>query len=96
MSGDRRWAGLPETRRAAAAGDHGSLIRLARTAARLTLAEAGRRCGYSAASLSRIERGRQRLTDVTALRRLADVFDIPPELFGLASIGQPPRVHVDR
>ncbi|WJK36233.1 helix-turn-helix transcriptional regulator [Solwaraspora sp. WMMA2065] len=87
MSGDRRWAGLPETRRAAAAGDYGNLIRLARTAARLTLAEAGRRCGYSAASLSRIERGRQRLTDVSALRRLADVFDIPPELFGLTNSG---------
>mgnify|MGYP000109069808 CR=1 FL=1 len=87
MSGDRRWAGLPESRRAAAAGDYGNLIRLARTAARLTLAEAGRRCGYSAASLSRIERGRQRLTDVSALRRLADVFDIPPELFGLTNSG---------
>ncbi|WP_203994556.1 helix-turn-helix domain-containing protein [Micromonospora lutea] len=70
-------------------GDFGTLLRIARTAARLTLAEAGQRCGYSAATLSRIERGRQRLTDVTVLRRLAAIFDIPPELFGLTDMNGP-------
>ncbi|MEV6815512.1 helix-turn-helix transcriptional regulator [Micromonospora sp. NPDC051296] len=84
MGVERRWTELPETRQAAAVGDYGSLLRVARTAARLTLTEAGERCGYSAATLSRIERGRQRLTDVTVLRRLAAAFDIPAELFGLA------------
>ncbi|MFD4210242.1 helix-turn-helix domain-containing protein [Micromonospora tulbaghiae] len=89
MGVDRRWSELPEARHAAAAGDFGTLLRVARTAARLTLCEAGRRCGYSAATLSRIERGKQRLSDVTVLRRLAAVFDIPPELFGLADIDGP-------
>ncbi|NES16156.1 MULTISPECIES: helix-turn-helix domain-containing protein [Micromonospora] len=89
MGVDRRWSELPEAKQAAAVGDFGTLLRVARTAARLTLSEAGLRCGYSAATLSRIERGRQRLTDVTVLRRLAAVFDIPPELFGLADIDGP-------
>ncbi|MFG2169486.1 helix-turn-helix domain-containing protein [Micromonospora chersina] len=89
MAVERRWSELPEARQAAAVGDFGTLLRVARTAARLTLCEAGRRCGYSAATLSRIERGRQRLTDVTVLRRLAAVFDIPPELFGLTDIDGP-------
>ncbi|MFG1649645.1 helix-turn-helix domain-containing protein [Micromonospora sp. NPDC049275] len=82
---DHRWYELPEAKQAAATGDFGVLLRVARTAARLTLAEAGQRCGYSAATLSRIERGRQPLTDVTVLRRLAEIFDIPPELFGLVA-----------
>ncbi|MGV9806780.1 helix-turn-helix domain-containing protein [Micromonospora chersina] len=89
MGIERRWSELPEARQAAAVGDFGTLLRVARTAARLTLCEAGQRCGYSAATLSRIERGRQRLSDVTVLRRLAAVFDIPPELFGLADIDGP-------
>lgn len=89
MGVERRWSELPEARQAAALGDFGALLRVARIAARLTLSEAGERCGYSAATLSRIERGRQRLTDVTVLRRLAAAFDIPPELFGLADIDGP-------
>ncbi|SFC37254.1 helix-turn-helix domain-containing protein [Micromonospora sediminimaris] len=89
MGGELQWSALPEARQAAAVGDFGTLLRVARTAARLTLAEAGQRCGYSAATLSRIERGRQRLTDVTVLRRLAAIFDIPPELFGLTDMNGP-------
>ena len=89
MSGDRPWCDLPEARRAAATGDFGTLLRIARAAARLTLVEAGQRCGYSAATLSRIERGRQRLTDVMVLRRLAEIFDIPPALFGLVDGNDP-------
>jgi len=46
--------------------------------------------GYSAATLSRLETGRRQLSDVTVLRRLAEVFDIPPGLFGLADpVGAP-------
>jgi transcriptional regulator with XRE-family HTH domain len=77
------WSALPGTRQAAAEGRYGVLLRLARTAAGLTLDEAGRRAGYSAATLSRIETGRQPLTDVNVLRHLASVFAIPPTLFGL-------------
>ncbi|WP_431882387.1 helix-turn-helix domain-containing protein [Micromonospora gifhornensis] len=93
MGGELRWSALPEARQAAAVGDFGTLLRVARIAARLTLAEAGQRCGYSAATLSRIERGRQRLTDVTVLRRLAAIFDIPPELFGLTDMNGPAIHH---
>ncbi|HEX6076692.1 MAG TPA: helix-turn-helix transcriptional regulator, partial [Micromonosporaceae bacterium] len=66
---------------------------LARTAARLTLAEAGRRAGYSAATLSRLETGRRQLSDVHLLRHLAHVFDIPPQLFGLATRSAATRRH---
>ena len=83
------WTRLPAARQAAAERRYGPLVRLARTAADLTLAEAGRRVGYSASALSRIERGHQPLTDVTVLRRLAEALDIPPAMFGLADT--PPR-----
>jgi transcriptional regulator with XRE-family HTH domain len=83
------WLALPAAREAAAAGRHGTLVRIARTAAGLTLDEAGRLAGYSAATLSRIERGRQALTDVNVLRHLATVFAIPPDLFGLAEPARP-------
>src|SRR5262245_7006988 len=82
-SSDTRWASLPAARQAAAVRRYGALIRLARTAADLTLSEAGRHVGYSASALSRIERGLTPLTDITVLRRLAAAFDIPPVMFGL-------------
>ncbi|MGH3942244.1 MAG: helix-turn-helix domain-containing protein [Pseudonocardiaceae bacterium] len=77
----------PVARTAAAAGDFGILLRMSRTAQNLTLAQAGKRCGYSASTMSRLETGRQPLTDVTLLRHFAEVFSIPLGLFGLA----PPR-----
>ena len=49
----------------------GAIVRAARLAAGLTLAELGRRCGYSASQVSRYERGVQPLTDITLLRRLS-------------------------
>ncbi len=76
-SSDTRWASLPAARQAAAERRYGALIRLARTAADLTLSEAGRHVGYSASALSRIERGLTPLTDITVLRRLAAAFGIP-------------------
>jgi transcriptional regulator with XRE-family HTH domain/tetratricopeptide (TPR) repeat protein len=82
------WTELAAVREAVATGHFGVLVRIARTAAGLTLEEAGRRIGYSAATLSRIERGRQQLTDVTLLRRLAVAFSIPPALFGLAETSE--------
>lgn len=84
MNTDPSWADLPCARQAIAEGQNGTLLRLARTAAGLTLDQAGRQIGYSAATLSRMERGKQPLTDVMVLRRLAAAFDIPPRLFGLA------------
>lgn len=77
------WLTLPAARDAAAQQRYGALLRLARTEAGLTLAQAGQLTGYSAATLSRLERGIQPLTDVRVLRRLAAVFAIPPDVFGL-------------
>jgi transcriptional regulator with XRE-family HTH domain len=78
------WLDLPTARQAATDGRYGILLRLARTAAGLTLGDAGKLAGYSAATLSRLETGRRQLSDVTVLRHLAHVFHIPPYLFGLA------------
>ncbi len=92
---DRRsWLDLPAARQAAAAGRYGTVLRLARIAAGLTLQRAGKLAGYSAATLSRLETGRRPLSDVTVLRRLAEVFDIPPGLFGLADAVGAPTVQV--
>ena len=66
------WLTLPAARAATASGQHGALLRLARTAAGLTLHEAGRLAGYSAATLSRLERGDH-------LRRGIVAADLPGE-----------------
>jgi transcriptional regulator with XRE-family HTH domain len=91
-----RWAGealmdathpiwrTPAVRQVATAGQFGALTRMSRTAQQLTLAQAGKLVGYSASTLSRIETGKRKLTDVTLLRRFADALGIPPDLFGLA------------
>ena len=63
--------------------DAGAIVRAARLAAGLTLADLGRRCGYSASQVSRYERGIQPLTDITLLRRFSQVLAIPPQVFGL-------------
>ncbi len=85
----RPWSQLPAARSAALAGDRGTLVRLARTAAGLTLAEAGSRVGYSAATMSRFERGRRPLTDVVVMRRFAEAFDIPSGMLGLRDTVEP-------
>jgi transcriptional regulator with XRE-family HTH domain len=61
----------------------GMLIHAARAAQGLTLAELGRRTGYSASQISRYERGITPLTDITVLRRFADILRIPPQHLGL-------------
>lgn len=63
----------------------GAIVRTARLAAGLTLADLGDRCGYSASQISRYERGVQALTDITLLRRLAEILAIRPQALGLAS-----------
>jgi len=59
-------------------------VRGARTAQGLTLVELGRRTGYSAAQVSRYERGLAPLTDIAVLRRFADALEIAPQILGLA------------
>src|SRR4051812_49211507 len=52
------WTTLPAVHEAVTAGDFGALFRIARTAAGLTLREAGSLAGYSPSTLSRWESGR--------------------------------------
>lgn len=62
----------------------GAVVRGIRTAHGMTLAELGNRTGYSAAQVSRFERGITQLTDIAVLRRFANALEIAPELLGLA------------
>ncbi len=55
--------------------DIGSILRGARCAARLTQAQVGKSCGYSASAVSRIESGRMRL-DYAALVRFAAFLNV--------------------
>lgn len=68
---------------AAAAGDFGALIRMARIAKQLTLVQAAELLRYSASTLSRIETGHRRMADIVELRMFVDLLGIPPHLFGL-------------
>ncbi|MCW2874996.1 helix-turn-helix domain-containing protein [Actinacidiphila oryziradicis] len=70
---------------AIARGDPGAIVRLARRAADLTQADLGAAVGYTAASISLMERGKQPMRDVRLLQRAATALDIPPHLLGLAS-----------
>ncbi|MGH3549272.1 MAG: helix-turn-helix domain-containing protein, partial [Pseudonocardiaceae bacterium] len=79
----------PAVQQAAAAGQFGALIRMTRTARRLSLARVGHLVRYSASTLSRIETGQRKLVDVTELRMFADTLGIPPHLFGLTSTSTP-------
>jgi len=69
----------------------GAIVRNARTSQGLTLAELGKRVGYSAAQVSRYERGIAPLTDIAVLRRFAAALAIPPQVFGLAPEPQAPQ-----
>ena len=61
----------------------GGIVRNARVAQGLSLAAFGERVGYSAAQVSRYERGITPLTNITVLRRFADALALPQQLFGL-------------
>ncbi|MGC5343942.1 helix-turn-helix transcriptional regulator [Streptomyces sp. AM 4-1-1] len=80
----------PEMREAITRGDPGAVVRLARRAAELTQAQLGQATGYTAASISRMERGKQPMRDMHLLQQIADVLTIPPQLLGLASRHAPP------
>lgn len=85
MSTQPVWTAMPAIALAAGAGDFASILRIARTAAGLTLEEAGELAGYSASTLSRMETRPRRAWDVKELRRLAEVYGIPLTLFGLST-----------
>lgn len=72
----------------------GKLIRQARLDAGLTQAQLGRRIGYSDASISRMEKGKQSLRDVGLLRSLAVALGLPPAALGLSDA--PPLPGVQR
>lgn len=63
----------------------GAIVRAARIAQGMTLAELGTRTGYSAGQVSRFERGIAALTDIAVLRRFAGALELAPEILGLAS-----------
>src|SRR4051812_7325946 len=63
--------------------DAGEIVRITRHARGLTLAELGRKTGYSASQVSRYERGIAPLTDTAVLRRFARALSLPPQAFGL-------------
>ncbi|NMO53954.1 helix-turn-helix transcriptional regulator [Actinoplanes sp. TBRC 11911] len=64
-------------------------MRFSRLAAGLTLQQLGAAGGYSASTLSRLESRRRSIRDVAELRRLADLYDVPAELLGLATTPGP-------
>ena len=64
----------------------GAVIRAARLAAGWTQTELGRRCGYAASTISRMERGKQSsVRDIEVLRRISLALAIPPVRLGLAT-----------
>jgi transcriptional regulator with XRE-family HTH domain len=81
---------------AIARDDAGTVIRLARRAADLNQTALGRLCGYSASTISRIERGQPPVHDIAVRRRIANTLVIPPQYLGLAPATEPttptPRV----
>lgn len=74
----------PAVAQAVATEQVGAVIRVGRIARGLTLVELGRLVGYSASTISRIETGRRKLTDITQLRLFASALDIRTAAFGLA------------
>ncbi|MEU9236121.1 helix-turn-helix domain-containing protein [Streptomyces subrutilus] len=60
----------------------------------MTLAKLGSLTGYSAAQVSRLERGKSNMADLSVLQRFAQALGIPPQDLGLAPItgGHPDSV----
>ncbi|GGK79091.1 helix-turn-helix domain-containing protein [Mangrovihabitans endophyticus] len=89
MTAPSQWTSNPAVRRAVHARDYATILRFSRLAAGLTLEQLGAAGGYSASTLSRLESGRRGIRDVTELRTLADLYDVPLEMFGLANTSGP-------
>ncbi|GAA4616474.1 hypothetical protein GCM10023195_73310 [Actinoallomurus liliacearum] len=79
----------PQMTAAQAAGDLGTVVRLVRRAHALTQSELGSALHVSASTISRLETGRQPLTDTGILKLLAELLAIPPEVLGLAADERP-------
>ncbi|WP_279399486.1 helix-turn-helix transcriptional regulator [Streptomyces sp. APSN-46.1] len=62
----------------------GEVVRRTRRTQGMTLAKLGSLTGYSAAQVSRLERGKSAMTDLSVLQRFARALDIPPQALGLA------------
>lgn len=75
----------PAMRAAVAQDNVGTVIRLTRQAAGLNQTDLGLRCGYSASTVSRIERGQPPIHDIDVRRRIADALQIPRRFLGLSS-----------
>ncbi|MEU1308144.1 helix-turn-helix transcriptional regulator [Streptomyces cinnamoneus] len=69
----------------------GAVIRGARCSLRLTQAEVGRACGYSASSVSRIESGQMHLGYV-GLVKMAAVLDLALDKLGISPVLEGPAV----
>src|SRR6266571_5211079 len=96
MRPDQPWGSKRATASQRPDSHAGAIVRAARRATGLTLAELGQRCGYSASQISRYERGVQPLTDITLLRCFAAALATPPQIFGLTPLdGTPAGRHAD-
>ena len=89
MSAPQHWTTHPAVQQAVQVGDYATILRISRRAAGLTLAQLGAAGGYSASTLSRLESGHRSIRDIAELRRLADLYDVPIKLFGLATTSGP-------
>src|SRR4051812_48159815 len=79
----------PQMTAAQAAGDLGTVVRLVRRAHAMTQTELGIALHVSASTISRLETGRQPLTDTDILKLLAEHLEIPPRVLGLAADERP-------
>lgn len=77
-------------------GKPGKLVRRIRQAKGLTLAKLGELTGYSAAQVSRYERGIAPMTDIDVLRRFADALELPHQVFGLVPTAAEVEIRHDR
>lgn len=86
--------GSPQGCAAVAAGDSGTVVRLARRALGWSQQELATRSGYSQPTISRLERGRTRATrDTAILVDLAQTLGLPAPALGVAAVfGDEPRI----
>ncbi|QTT76317.1 helix-turn-helix transcriptional regulator [Streptomyces mobaraensis NBRC 13819 = DSM 40847] len=77
-------------REAAAEGDYGRVIKLARENARMTQGQLGDACGLSQSAVSRLEKRGRGEYHMAMLARAASHLGIPPHLVGLADSGASP------
>ncbi|MBW8481402.1 helix-turn-helix transcriptional regulator [Actinomadura parmotrematis] len=78
---DPFWTSAP-VQAAVRAGDFGRAVRLARERQGRTQAELAAAAGYSRSTVSRVETGAHATLDLGRLRAVADVLDMPEDVFG--------------